>query len=228
MNMINTLSGQPTILDDVSQSYQALAEEWLALRSFPSLRPYNLTISHERKLVWFRVAKVCTRSIYHHLSSLLSLASAHPYNVYYPPRLYEDYFKFAFVRNPWDRLISCWHNKVLRKNAFSFDDETNEKMKDLGAFVDYVATLDLTTCNAHLRLQSCLIDLNQIDYLGRFERFREDYESICQQIGISSDQIEHRNQSVRRDYHYYYDDHIADRVSQLYRKDIQLFGYRYA
>ncbi|MBW1860709.1 MAG: sulfotransferase family 2 domain-containing protein [Deltaproteobacteria bacterium] len=226
---MRTIPGEKSELDSRSRVSQRLLEILNYVRFIPSSRCYNLTISHERKFVWFRVAKVGTRTIFDHMKeSGVRLDLEHPYRVYYPPKLYEDYFKFAFVRNPWDRLVSCWHNKVLRINHFKFDDVELARMRKFEHFVDYVSRLDIENCNNHLRLQCTLIDLDHVDYLGRFETFSDDLRFVFQQLDMPSARLPHKNKSSRqKDYREYYSDGLRERVYQIYRKDMQIFGYQY-
>jgi len=178
--------------------------------------------------MWFRVAKVCSRTIYFHLKRNVRLDCEHAYNIIYPINLYSDYFKFSFVRNPWDRLVSCWYNKVIQSNYFSFNDDRYEKMQLFEKFVDYVSTLDINTCDRHLKLQSSLIDLNEIDYIGRFETFAEDYTAICQKLDIPLDNFIHKNKSLKtKHYTEFYTDELREKVHQIYLKDIQIFGYKF-
>lgn len=195
----------------------------------PSQRGYNLTISHEYKFVWFRVAKVGSRTIYNHLKDEgITLDVEHPYNIYYPPKRYQNYFKFAFVRNPWERFVSCWHDKVIDKNYFKFDDVKHEQMKDLNNFVEYVAGLNLETCDIHLRLQCCLIDLNHLDYLRRLETFDEDLKNIYSRLNIPYTVSEQKNKSSRnKSYQEYLEGPLKRKVTELYQRDIQIFGYTY-
>src|SRR5262245_19376649 len=118
---MRTKPGDPGRLSRMSRVLQGLYRGMSRVRIIPSAGPYNLTVSHERKFVWFRVAKVGTRTILNHfLDRGVRLDAEHASDVHYPPRAYADYFKFAFVRNPWDRLVSCWADKVVASNLFGF------------------------------------------------------------------------------------------------------------
>lgn len=227
--MIKTIPGQQYELDKMSTICQHFMKIYNFVQLIPSQRSYNLTISKMRRFVWFRVAKVGTRTIYNHLKeSKLTLDVDHPYNVSYIPRLYKKYFKFAFVRNPWDRIVSSWHNKVLKGNHFKFDDTELKRMSQFENFIDYVSGLDIENCNNHLRSQCALIDLNEIDFLGRFENFEHDLRYVLERIGIQSYRLMHRNKSHRKkDYREYYNNEMKEKVYKIYQKDIGILGYQF-
>jgi Sulfotransferase family len=196
---------------------------------FPSDRRYNITICNEKKFVWFRVSKVGTRTIFNVFDQAdIKLDAEHAMSCHYPASLYRGHFKFAFVRNPWDRLVSCWRNKVVDSNYFHFTDAKLPQTPEFGTFVDFVADLNIETCDHHLRLQSQLIDLNEIDYLGRFESFEEDLLEVVQTIGLGPVNIEKHNVSrSERGYRQYYDEGLKAKVAKVYRKDIKLFAYEF-
>ncbi len=170
-----------------------------------------------------------TRTILNHFrENQVRLDVDDGYKLYYCASLYSDYFKFAFVRNPWDRLVSCWINRVLDRNYFHFDDAQNEKMKQFGNFVEFVAGWDIETCNRHFRLQRKLIDVPHLDYIGRMETFTDDFREICRQLNINCDKIAPQNVSAeRKSYRDYYTPELRDKVFKIYRKDIQTFGYQF-
>jgi len=195
----------------------------------PSHERYNLSISHDKKFIWFRVAKVGTRTIFNVLESAnIVLDAEHPMNCYYPQSRFEDYFKFAFVRNPWDRLVSCWHNKVLDSNIFNFSREELADMQEFSNFVEYVEHLDIERCNHHIRLQTKLIDLNQVDFLGRFENFEQDLRFVIERLNLDQTEIPHKNVSKKRtNYREYYNDDLIEKVGKIYRRDINHFRYEF-
>lgn len=226
--MIETIHGERRFSRDLSPAsrrFQKMSSFLTGLPFFPSSSPYNLTISREKQFVWFRVAKVGTRTILDLFDRAeVQLTAEHPLGCFYPVNRYRDYFKFAFVRNPWDRIVSAWSEKVVLKGRFPGYAQEDRSFEH---FVDFVSEeIDLERGNAHLRLQSRLIDLNFLDFLGRYERFQEDLTEVMDILGIEGE-IVWKNASNKGDYHQYYTERTRDKVADLYRKDIQLFGYTY-
>ena len=220
-------SGELTLPSLVYQGISGLLVR--SIPYIPSHDKYNITICHEKKFVWFRVAKVGTRTIFNVFEQAhLNLDAEHTMSCYYPKNLYKGYFKFAFVRNPWDRLVSCWQNKVVDFNKLKFSDDRLLKMQKFSNFVSFVRDQNIETCNHHIRLQSKLIDLNSVDYIGRFENFEEHLSKIIELIGLDSINIEHRNPSKRKsNYREYYDESLKRKVAEIYSKDINIFSYDY-
>jgi len=226
---LKTRKNNPHKLSRMSTADQALNP----LKRLATLSPmsgrYNLSISHQHRFVWFRVAKNGTRTLLRSMAlSGVRLDVDQAYRVRYSIRAYREYYKFAVARNPWDRLVSCWHGRVLRKNAFKFPEKYYRRMRDFSAFVDHVAGHDLENCDAHIALQSSLIDLNELDYLIRMESYEEDIAHVFRTIGIDGFEISSDNRTNdRRYYEEYYNDETRDKVGRIYEKDVRLFGYHY-
>jgi len=202
---------------------------WRENSQVPSAGRYNLTISEEYEFIWFRNAKVGSRTLFSALDSAkVKLAAESLYDCYYFPQEYRYYFKFAFVRNPWDRIVSGWIDKVARKNTLGLDALEYSKVQKFEGFVDYCDELDLETCNSHFRRQSNLIDTTEIDFIGRFERYAQDIKEIFGILNIPLDTIPSKNRSATRlHYSTYYTDETREKIARMYRKGIQLFGYEF-
>ncbi len=226
---MKTLKNKPNTLNLTSRVWQIYYELAQVTSGSPSSRKYNLSISHSYRFIWFRVAKNGTRTT---LSTLknngVPLDVEHAFNIRYSVGIYKDYFKFAFIRNPWDRLVSCWLGKVVRRNAFKFEEKQYQKLKTFSNFIDHISTLDIENCDCHLASQSSLIDLNEVDYLARVETFEYDLSSIFRKIGINNFELTVKNvRKGRTHYRDYYSGNLEEKVYRIYEKDIQLFGYTY-
>ena len=195
---------------------------------YPSAGKYLLCVNDELKFMWFMVPKVATRSIRKHLKSKSAKNKFLTGFKDYPVNLYAGYYKFAFVRNPYDRLVSCWLEKVVKKNHFNFSTSDFAEMQTFANFVSYVKGLNLKKSDRHLRQQSSLIDLNHVDFIGRLENIETDYPSLCRMLKLSPEILEFQNTSPnRKNYRYYYTDKLAEEVFELYEKDIRLFNYTF-
>lgn len=191
---------------------------------------YNITVSHLHRFVWFRNAKVGTRTILGFLDDqqvddrLLVLSRTQ-----YPTAAFEAYFKFGFVRHPLDRFISAWQDKVHQQNHFNFAPAKWERMKTIENFAAWVADQDLRDLagtDRHIALQTRLLDLTQIDFVGRMESFAADFSAVCSTVGLHWTEPVRQNQSkpqgVSRDNA---SQELRSIVEEKYRLDYQVFGY---
>lgn len=145
---------------------------------------YNITTSPNYKFVWFRVAKVGTRTILGVLDKNPKVKATYFSNCSFHSKSYTDYFKFAFVRDPVSRFKSAWANKIYDSNYFNLSNQKLEKLRDINYFIemihgqgDYLS--HVISKGKHFLLQSSLIDLNNIDFIGRMESFEKERYAHC-------------------------------------------------
>jgi Sulfotransferase family len=237
-------------------------------------------ISHHYKCIFIHIPKTAGQSIEHVFLKLLDLdwETRAPLLLRYndnpelgPPRLahlkareyvpckyltqeqFDDYFKFAFVRNPWDRMVSIY--KYFRWNRYvEFKTFVVKKLTRIwqdshwfiGPQSDFV-------CNENGEII--------VDFVGKFETLDADFNKVCRHLGLPPTELPYVNKSAKqnvrlsfnpkdvlkyarwlyrnrtipsikpapgfKNYHEYYDDECRELVADLYKKDIQLFGYEF-
>ena len=136
-------------------------------------------------------------------------------------------FKFAFVRNPWDRIVSMFYFAVRMKAipfvALSFPEWLKLAFVDKHPLyfnhpVPFRPQLDwITDSNDNVI----------VDFIGRFEDLDRDFATVCERIGKPRLELPRENDLPRRDYHSYYDDKSAAIVARWYHKDIEHFEYQF-
>jgi hypothetical protein len=135
---------------------------------------------------------------------------------------FASYFKFAFVRNPFDRFVSYCAFATSKQGAFERDPK--------GVMRYFLFT---APPHQHMVFQpqhSFLTGKHGellADELGRVEEMQGSYDSICARIGIPSTPLGRANSSRRGDYRGYYDQQLIDGVAKLYARDLELFGYEF-
>lgn len=151
-----------------------------------------------------------------------------------PQGLFEAYFKFSIVRNPWDRLVSvfAWTNQKWVRGEELSDQEFDASVRQLhGALVASRTQGQPLRVPPHLRPQShFLADRNRqplVDFVARYENLREDWERIRCKIGVQAD-LPLRMRSHHRPYQSYYTAATRAMVAEIYAEDLAALGYAFS
>jgi len=133
------------------------------------------------------------------------------------PNKFKDYFKFTFVRNPWDKAVSEWRyfSKIIPDYNIEFKDSINSKK--------YWGHPYPWTEHAWLQIRFAL----GCDFVGRFETLQQDFNTVCDKIGIQRRQLPHTNTTNHKHYTEYYDNETREIVAKKYARDIEYFGYKF-
>lgn len=139
--------------------------------------------------------------------------------------VFESYFKFSIVRNPWDKAVSQFAYMSQRKDLMDYIG-----MQPGDCFKKY---LELISRKKHVQWEpqvSFVFDDNGdslVDHIGRLESFTQSVTRIMSRLGITTTAIPHSNKGQRNAYQDYYDTESEEWVRAMYADDVQTFGYAF-
>jgi chondroitin 4-sulfotransferase 11 len=199
-------------------------------------------ISHELRCIFVHVQKTGGSSVRGALQMAQFDAHKHRFAIelraIYGADTWNQYFKFAFVRNPWDRLVSWW--EMMRRNVVEGRPRNGFQryvMERARTFAEFLQQCDTEYRDAD---GTKWIYRNQVDYLrdrdevllvdfvGRFEQLQLDFTRVAARLNVAPITLPHVNGTVRRPYTSYYSRELRELVAERYAKDIEAFGYRFA
>ncbi len=156
----------------------------------------------------------------------------HPLSEYRDRDYFDQYFKFAIIRNPWDRLVSAFF--YLDAGGSNRYDEAFRRQNLLrygGDFTRFVRDMERLVNAKHFQPQCVWICDTEgyllADFVGRFETLDRDLETIGNRLNVSPARLPHRNRSEHRSYKEYFTEETRNLVGQLYAMDTKAFGYTF-
>lgn len=156
----------------------------------------------------------------------------------------DDRFSFGFVRNPWDRAVSMYKFICQKKLRPHESAEYQAQAREMGFkrwlmedafFIDQdrqwwsESLLPMQTRSQMFWLDGC-------DFIGKVENIDQDFARIRAKIGIGNwldtilaplRRVPNKNRSVRGAYDRYYDADTMEFVATHFRRDIEMFGYKF-
>ena len=139
-------------------------------------------------------------------------------------RQWNRYFKFGFVRNPWDRVVSLY----LRKEGLQMSDKMTFE-----EFVHWIENSSDTSIHPskHQNQLDWFLDEKgniAVDFIGKFETLNEDWKIISTNLDIKQS-LPHNNKNPSKKKHYsaYYTDELKNIIAEKFKVDIAYFGYTF-
>jgi hypothetical protein len=137
------------------------------------------------------------------------------------PKIWEDYFTFGFVRNPWSWQVSLYFYMLQEEDHFQHD-----LIASMDGFEEYIEWRIHE--DKHLQSEFFYDTSGEmiVDFVGHLETIQSDFQNICRHLGLKAN-LPHENASDHRDYREYYNGRTRRLVEEHFRKDIERFGYSF-
>lgn len=151
---------------------------------------------------------------------------ARAYRKHYGRKVWQDYYKFTVVRNPWQRIHSWWWNNryITGTLDMPFAEFLRSRLADPDDLPRALRpqTRWITSANGKI----------EMDYTCRFETIDDDFKAVCKQIGAPVTElprvlVENRNPASRPHYTDDYDADLVELVARVYADDIDQLQYRF-
>ena len=140
-----------------------------------------------------------------------------------PKEIYDNFYKFAFVRNPWDRMVSAYHS-ILSNTRHPY----HRNFKSLRNFDEFVE--GLVTIKKNEEIQKNFVTDSEgkliVDFVGRYENLEQDFYRLCTVLNVKAFIPPSKN-PIKRKYRDYYNDKTIKLIEDYLKEDIEFFGYTF-
>lgn len=210
-----------------------------------------MIISHAHKFIFFAVPKTGTQSVRQALDPHLAEGDWQQHALFgqarlpipelaarvhghlsvcdlaplLPAEVWNSYFKFAFVRNPFERFVSAY--VFLFRKTLAADHSPQQMVGDMKAALHRRRFRQRVLIQPQSQLLEDREGELAVDLIGRYERLEADFKAICRQLGIRAT-LPRTNPSDHAHYSKYYDAELREMVADFYAKDLSNFEYEFS
>lgn len=137
------------------------------------------------------------------------------YKAKLPGDLYENLYKFACVRNPWEWAVSYYFSPHRQVGGYTRE-----------GFVEFLKAAPPMTYFLRERAGQPLAEVrHNFDKLMRYETLQQDFDAVCEALDLPRQTLPRLNASTRGPVQDYYDAETTDLVRRRFAEDVELFGY---
>ncbi len=141
---------------------------------------------------------------------------------------FERAFKFAFVRNPWDKVLSHYHYRLRTNRTGLADTGLDFRAWVLKAYGERDPRWhDDPRMFMAQRLWlddeagRCLVD-----FVGRFERLEQDFSEACRRMGVQA-RLPHVKVTRHAPYRDAYDAETRALIARIFAADLEAFDFEF-
>ena len=150
-----------------------------------------------------------------------------------------DYLRISIVRNPFDRLVSGWRNKIKNLDLTNFKRPSRHgftKACNFKQFIHHICNMPEGRIDRHFTLQHQFITYNDIifsDRILKFENLTQEWDNLIEEIykrnkiKMSRLTIDLNNTKNNKNYREYYDKELIKLIEKKFEKDLNTFNYEF-
>ncbi|SDR69245.1 sulfotransferase family 2 domain-containing protein [Christiangramia echinicola] len=155
------------------------------------------------------------------------------------PEKWEEFFCFAFVRNPFDRLVSAWKMFSIGMQESKWALNNNPPLKGTN-FTDFLKIATDESIDHHSRdtINSVIRHhtlpqthhyhcIQYANFIGKYENFEKDLKHVTEKLKFRDYSVTHLNKTIRDSYKEYYCEKSYEIVSYFYQEDLDKFDYKF-
>lgn len=136
-----------------------------------------------------------------------------------PANIYQRYFKFVFVRNPFDWQVSLYHYMLENRDHWQY---STIKSMSFEEYINWRVSEDLYYQSDFILDNSGRVI---VDYIGKLESIQDDFKKIREIMNLENLSIPHKNVSNHKKYQEYYNENTKKLILKNFEKDFDLLGY---
>ena len=134
-----------------------------------------------------------------------------------PTEVWNDYFKFAFERNPYDKMVSKYW-LILDSGDYH------------GDFKQFCKDCEKGNQTFPIGYKMYTVDDKiAVDYIGKYESLKNDFNFICKKLGIPYEgdlpKFRADKRIDKKHFSSYYDSETKEIVKNHYHREIKMFDY---
>lgn len=210
-------------------------QHYKSLRQAKSDTGYSLRSFDKYKCIYVHIPKCAGISISNSLfkSKAGGHLTATDYQLIFSRQEFNTYFKFAFVRNPWDRLYSAY--TFMKKGGRHpgdkrWADKHLSSFNDFESFVRNWVTVENIHKSTHFKSQYEYLfspsGEKLVDFIGYYENLQSDFEKVRQKLNIEADLLSlNKTGATTAQFKNHYTSEIKQIVSDVYQDDIKHLNY---